>query len=156
MVDELIDENLGQWNEEKVKANFVPFDVHAICAIPIGRFSEDDWAWSLEKRGNFIVRSAYQAMVSEELVNGNPSSSGETSNMCWKKLWKLPVPPKVRAFWWRVINGFVPCRHNLKLRHMEQISHCKLCGAAKEMTFHALFECSWARTFWYEIKQPRQ
>jgi hypothetical protein len=61
----------------------------------------------------------------------------------------------VIAFWWRVINGFFPCPHNLKLRHMEQISHCKLFGATKEMTFHALFECSWTLRFGMKLNKQQ-
>jgi hypothetical protein len=36
---------------------------------------------------------------------------------------------------------------------MELIGFCKTCGAKKETTYHALFECSWARLFWQEIKK---
>jgi ribonuclease HI len=87
-------------------------------------------------------------LVAEQFDNDSPSSSGSSSSLCWKKVWKLQVPPKVRAFWWRVIKGFVQCRQTLKLRHMEQIGFCKTCGADEETTFHALFECTWARRFW--------
>jgi hypothetical protein len=82
MVRELIDENLCRWDLEKLEENFEPIDVKAICAIPIGRFSEDDWAWSLEKRDNFTVKSAYQVVAIEAQRNPNPSSTGETSNAC--------------------------------------------------------------------------
>jgi hypothetical protein len=92
-------------------------------------------------------------MASDQLRNDNVSPSGSSSSFSWKKLWKLAVPPKVRAFWWRVIKNFVPYRHNLQIRHMEQIGNCKICGADEETTFHALFECSWARAFWKNMQQ---
>jgi hypothetical protein len=153
MVHELIDSNLGCWDIDKLEENFAQVDVRAIGAIPIGRFSEDDWAWSLEKNGNFTVRSAYRLLITKRQDNLSPSSSDAAGSVCWKKLWKLPVPPKVRSFWWRVINNYVRCRFNLKERHMEDISFCKICGEEKETIYHALFECSWARAFWQELKQ---
>jgi hypothetical protein len=148
MVSELIDAESPSWIDEKLQANFELVDIAAIRAIPISNFSEDDWAWELEKSGHFTVRSTYKMLVAEQFDNDSPSSSGSSSSLCWKKVWKLQVPPKVRAFWWRVIKGFVPCRQTLKLRHMEQIGFCKTCGADEETTFHALFECTWARRFW--------
>jgi hypothetical protein len=35
---------------------------------------------------------------------------------------------------------------------MEKISFCKTYGAKEETTFHALFECTWARCFWQDLK----
>jgi hypothetical protein len=36
---------------------------------------------------------------------------------------------------------------------MEEIAHCKTCGAEEEPIFHALFECAWARQFWREVRE---
>jgi hypothetical protein len=36
---------------------------------------------------------------------------------------------------------------------MEEIAHCKTCGAEEESIFHALFECAWARQFWREVRE---
>ena len=113
MVSELIDQNLAGWDKEKLEDNFIPMDVAAISAIPLGRFYDDDWAWSHEKSGNFTVRSICKLLEAEQRFTDNPSSSGASLSSFWKKLWKIPVPLKVRAFWWRVINGFVPCRQIL-------------------------------------------
>jgi hypothetical protein len=43
-------------------------------------------------------------------LSAQPSGSDESQNYVWKKLWRLPVPPKVRCFWWRVMKKFVPTR----------------------------------------------
>jgi hypothetical protein len=45
----------ASWNTEKLEELFIPSDVSAIQAIPIGRFSEDFWSWTLESSGNFSV-----------------------------------------------------------------------------------------------------
>ena len=67
------------------------------------------------------------------------------------KLWRLPIPPKVHNFWWRVINKFVPTRGVLCDRHIEKLNFCEACGE-KETIFHALFRCTWATIFWAEIR----
>jgi hypothetical protein len=59
-VSDLIEADLVQWNIDKITANFYEPDISAICSIPIGRFTEDFWAWDLEKSGNFAVRSCYR------------------------------------------------------------------------------------------------
>ena len=86
------------------------------------------------------------------MLNGNPSSSSGFASIPWKKLWKLPIPPKVRNFWWRVIHKFVPCRGILKERHVEKIANCEDCGEV-ESIFHTFFKCTWALLFWEEIKR---
>ena len=48
MVDELIDKELMCWSEEKLEANFIDTDRQAIRRIPLGRFTEDEWAWTQE------------------------------------------------------------------------------------------------------------
>jgi ribonuclease HI len=153
LVHELIDEDSASWDMEKIEENFEPVDADAIRRIPIGRFTEDIWAWEPEKNGCFTVRSCYKILSSDAQEVASESSSGEHGNNCWKILWKLAVPPKVKSFWWRVINEYVPCRQILKKRHMELIAFCKTCGADEESIFHALFECTWARLFWEELKK---
>jgi hypothetical protein len=59
-----------------------------------------------EKSGIHSVRSAYKSFMdahqSEEARNNNGSStpSSENDGELWKRMWKLPVVPKVRVFWW--------------------------------------------------------
>ena len=97
------------------------------------------------------MRSAYRLLAVANRAQ-QPSGSGEASKLCLKKLWKLQVPPKVRSFWWRVINKFIPARKILHDRHMEQISFCETCGAQQESIYHAMFECTWAKLFWAELR----
>lgn len=98
----------------------------------------------------YSVRSVYKLTVA--LRNDiQSSSSGGLEFFFWKKLWRILVAPKVCNFWWRVIKGFVPSRAVLCARHIEQISFCEACGQ-EETIIHALFECTWAKLFWHEIK----
>jgi ribonuclease HI len=148
-VDELIDTEQMCWSEEKLEVNLIETNRRAVCQIPLGRFAEDEWGWTQEDNGVFSVRSAYRMLSSIQQATQPASTCSKT---CWKKLWKLLVPPKVRAFWWRVIKGFVPSRQVLNFRHVEKVGFCEACGKQEESIFHALFECTWARLFWSELK----
>jgi hypothetical protein len=57
-VSELLDQ-LGSWDEEALSANLIPMDARAFRCIPLGRTSEDFWASTGEKHGNYSVKSAY-------------------------------------------------------------------------------------------------
>jgi len=71
----------------------------------------------------------------------------------WKRIWGMCVPPKVRVFWWRVVNGFLPTRGVLHRRHIELIPTCEMCGAADESIKHVLMDCTVAKSFWREAKK---
>ena len=80
----------------------------------------------------------------------NVASTSE--NEVWKKIWRLKVPPKIRIFWWRVVQEFLPARQILYQRHVEPIANCDVCGAEEESIRHVLSECTVARAFWNQAK----
>ena len=81
------------------------------------------------------------------------TNSNHGADPIWQKLWKCKVPPKVRVFWWRVLNDYLPSRANLHRRHIDPLSTCDTCGAREETTFHALVECTYARRFWIRLRE---
>jgi hypothetical protein len=108
----------GSLDEGALVENLVPMDAAAVRCIPLGRITEDLWAWSGGKHGNYLVRSANRMLVEsanheEDHSQGRPSHSGAQNSSLWKKLWCWKAPSKVRVFWWRVSNKFVPSRFNL-------------------------------------------
>jgi hypothetical protein len=138
-VGELIDNEQMSWSEEKLEANLIETDRRAVRQIPLGRFAEDEWGWTQEEKGIFSVRSAYRLLSSAQYAT-QPASS--EAKLCWKRLWKLPVPPKIRSFWWRVTKGYIPVRQVLKSRHMEKFAFCESCGKQEETIMHGLFGCT--------------
>ena len=58
MVSDILND-IGQWNEELIRAVFFPVDANAILRIPLCPQEEDWWAWEPEKHGEFLVKSAY-------------------------------------------------------------------------------------------------
>nr|XP_020198524.1 uncharacterized protein LOC109784346 [Aegilops tauschii subsp. strangulata] len=61
---------------------------------------DDFWAWSLEKNGNFTVRSAYRMLADtkrrrEDWLEGNAGMSNyEAEAKSWTSLWSVQVPGK--------------------------------------------------------------
>ena len=106
-MEELLEPATGEWDCMKVRHNFIAADAEVILRIPVGKVMEDTWAWQPDKLGFFSVRSAYKSLIQHNRVH-TPGSSAGTELTVWEKLWRLAIPPKVRNFWWRVINKFVP------------------------------------------------
>jgi hypothetical protein len=126
-VSELIDHDTGSWKVDVVKSKFIAPEADAVLNIPLRRGGgEDFWAWSLERTGNYSVKSAYRALVfRNELLSLDEGMITETSTsekQLWTVLWKLNVMPKVRDYWWRVLRGILPVEATLKHRHISQTS----------------------------------
>jgi hypothetical protein len=47
---------------------------------------------------------------------------------------------------------FIPARGVLKNRHIENLAFCEACGKQEETIQDALFECTWAKIFWDELR----
>ncbi|KAL7185668.1 hypothetical protein ACSBR2_027592 [Camellia fascicularis] len=81
--------------------------------IPISSVDqEDSVVWHHTKNGNFEVGHQNGASTSVRLPD-----------KFWKLLWSLPVPPKVRNFWWKVCNKKLATKENL-FRHKCASSQC--------------------------------
>jgi ribonuclease HI len=146
------------WDEDALNLNLLPFDVEAAKRIPLGCAQADFWAWSRERHGVYSVRSAYRLLSEAEMQQrahalGASSHSVADNEPRWHQLWKQKVPPKVRVFWWRVMQDCIPCRANLHRRHVDPIANYGFCGASEETTYHALVECSLAQAFWRKLKE---
>ena len=99
LVGEFIDQSTLSWNVDKLNAFFLPIDVVTIRNIPLStRRQEDFWAWQMDRRGLFIVRSAYKMLVDtrdrrEAWLEGSGSHSDrESQQKQWKSPWKTQVP----------------------------------------------------------------
>lgn len=116
----------------------------------------DVMAWAHEKSGMYSVRSAYRLLkveMSRKVMKKTGGGATSTRGIWWKSLSKLKIPPKIRIFWWCVINGFLPCKAELKRRHLREEGHCDACGNTVEDLYHVLVNCPWARRFWSTVKE---
>ncbi|KAM0903185.1 hypothetical protein ACQ4PT_018813 [Festuca glaucescens] len=151
-VQELFVPGTRIWDESKVCASLCAIDAGEVLKIrPSVRLEEDVLAWALEKHGVYSVRSAYRLLKQEQTASAMDSSreagtSGD--NKVWSSTWKLNVPPKIRVFWWRVLNNSLPSKAELGRRHVIRECFCEVCGDPEELLFHVMFQCPIARRFW--------
>lgn len=99
------------------------------------------------------VRSAYCKLFEvqeQQRPDGRATSSDDRT---WKRIWGLSVPPKVRVFWWRVVNGFLSTKGELHQRHIERVPNCEVCEADEESIRHVMMECTIVKCFWAEVRK---
>jgi hypothetical protein len=101
------------WDENALNQNLTLLDAAAVCQIPLGRPSQDIWAWSGERHGLYTVKSRYHLLASasaqhHSYVQSKAAHSNHLNDPLWQKLWKSKVPPKIRVFWWHILNEYIP------------------------------------------------
>jgi hypothetical protein len=85
-------------------------------------------------------------------LQGSASTSTTGDEEKWRRVQKLDVLLRIRAFWWRVLLGILPDYATLTKRHVRVQSTCSVCKSAPATLVHALLECSHARQFWSAAK----
>ena len=76
-------------------------------------------------------------------LNGLPSAGFSEA---WKRFWKLPLPPKVLDFLWRLCSNCLPLRVRLHKKGVVLDTCCGLCDMEVEDASHLFFNCSFARS----------
>ncbi|WVZ92941.1 LOW QUALITY PROTEIN: hypothetical protein U9M48_038971, partial [Paspalum notatum var. saurae] len=121
-VAELIDPMTGQWDIELIKEIFWEEDVKKILAIPLRPNREDMLSWHYDTKGLFSVKSVYhdpEDSREREAVRqprGSSTCNGEDGTLKWNKVWRLPRPPKMKHFLWRLAHDSLPLRRNIMRR----------------------------------------
>ena len=114
-VSKLIDMENRCWNLHLLQQLFLPFEVEEIRSIPLSNsLPSDKQIWTGTSNGLFTVRSAYKLAMESYGISGGASSSNDNNLRCfWKKLWRLPVPHKVKHFLWHACRDILPTKANL-------------------------------------------
>jgi ribosomal protein L32 len=142
------------WKEETLTRYFYQFDVDEILKIKLPSGIEEDFvAWHYEKTGCFSVRSAYRLSIElRDLDSTGSSTRPDGERPVWKKLWKLPIPQKVKVFAWKLAHNGLANEGNKKARKIAVLSSCKLCGG-EETTHHVVIQCPHARNLRQAMRQ---
>ena len=119
LVEYFIDRETGGWDTSAVKNVFLPFEVEAILSIPISPSLPKDaliWAWT--KKGDFMVKSAYQVALKWLAEDRGREAGGEELNVrrkkeFWTAIWGLNCPNKVKMFMWRACKNILPTNYCL-------------------------------------------
>lgn len=85
-----------RWNESLIKEHFLEVDANAILAILIPqREVVDRIAWTGSNKGIYSAKIGYHFWY-----NLNHEATVASQSVGWKKVWNLPLPPKVKVFIW--------------------------------------------------------
>ena len=80
-------------------------------------------------------------------------SNAEKLKPLWKKIWKLPLPCKVRNFHWRACRNAILTMINLHRRCVVDSPVCTLCSQHDKDVLHSLWSCPSLTQVWNEDLQ---
>ncbi|XP_075650221.1 uncharacterized protein LOC142620796 [Castanea sativa] len=144
----------GTWKHELVKQLLLSHEAEVIGGIPLSANpQEDKQIWALTTTSLFSVRSAYWIAM-EGMSNGGSTtvSNDGSQRKCWKYLWSINLPHKVRHFAWRACRDILPTKENLKRRKVLVDSCCEACHLEAESSGHLFWHCSSAKEVWRATK----
>jgi ribonuclease HI len=155
-VKELLNPVSGTWDEELIGDVFWEEDVKYILATPTNPGHDDFLAWHFDQRGLFSVKSAYHVLDDEKhrlktRQKGECSSNGrepKQNGAIWRKLWKLPCPPKVCHFIWRLAHNSLAVKMNISRRGVRLDTRCPVCFRFDEDGGHCFLKCKMIRRCW--------
>ena len=104
----------------------------------------DEVYWNGSPSGGFTVSSTIQ-------IVRNSSNLDMVNNSRWKKIWRAPVPQRVRMFLWLASQDRLMHNVNRFVRKFTSDPRCYVCGEGEENTNHILRGCPAARIVWYSL-----
>lgn len=155
----LLDEDLGSWNEETVRAFFQEDIANEILMLPVGQHGEEDYVrWPHTRFGEYSVRSAYNLARSARFQSVHSASGrgmtsdGGAAEKCWKSIWSIKAPNKMKVVLWRLAHDCLPSGVQLHRRHVPTSDLCCFCGRTESIE-HSLLFCPFAYEVWSHVKQ---
>ncbi|XP_074301611.1 uncharacterized protein LOC141633012 [Silene latifolia] len=80
----------------------------------------DAWYWEAEKDGNYSVKTAYRLLAgADAAMEFGDMSEWEREKWLWNRLWKVPVWPRVKLFFWQLCSEALPTGINIAFRVRE-------------------------------------
>ncbi|CAL1356961.1 unnamed protein product [Linum trigynum] len=146
-VSSLIDQDSRTWRQDLLEIIFTPEERQAILAIPLSSNRDKDvLCWMDTKNGKYTVKSGYFfEQKREEEEAGNDISN--RVEFCWKKLWKVRMPGKLKTFIWKAAHDILPVGAKISRKVRNLGDECLNCGL-KETLKHCLVDCSWNSRIW--------
>ncbi|XP_074293374.1 uncharacterized protein LOC141620388 [Silene latifolia] len=149
-VAELMEEHGGGWRRDLLESLFLPFEQERIESIRLSEHRpRDEWFWNEEKDGIYSVKSAYRRMAGErEVLEMGGTSDWEKEKWLWNRIWKVPVWPRVKLFFWQLCSEALATRANIASRVRGESSFCSLCNSFFETSLHLFKDCVVAKRVW--------
>ncbi|KAH9786561.1 putative ribonuclease H protein [Citrus sinensis] len=138
----------GDWNWSAFEHLFPNSVLLQIASVmpPNHLLGVDKIFCQYEPRGNFTVRSAYEALCQ---LDSNDTGTA------WKLAWTWKGPQAVRIFLWQALHAKLKTKEELSRRHIPISIGCERCGAPIEDVIHVLRDCQCIRRFWLRLVPAR-
>ena len=144
-VGEMWDANIG-WKFDDF-ANFLPPEALKKIAAHVlveDKEAVDEIYWNGAPSGGFSLGSAMKIAQQGDVVE-------EHIDDTWKKIWKLPIPQRVRMFIWLGYQDRILTNSNRFIRHLTDDPRCFTCGEVEENTLHILRDCPAVAMVWRNL-----
>ena len=150
----LINQATRCWRREVIDHCFNAIEAEVIKTIPLSTHAQrDSLVWPFTPNGQYTVNSGYRFLAKESNEFQLPHQSVPHPPVCWKKLWKLNVPNKIKNFAWHSCREALLTKANLCRRKITVDAICDRCKVRTEDCSHALFFCSSVQEVWAADQQ---
>ena len=148
-VCDLIDEEGPSWIEERIVQEFLPYETKIILGIPLSAHRvPDNLIQAGTKSGRYITKSAYKMLSSSRDSTTPGSSNPSAQNTCWRRIWSLGVPNKIKHFICRACCESLPTKRNLFSRKVTRSATCDRCKEEIKDAIHALWGSQALKEVW--------
>ena len=149
-VEVMINQSTRRWREEIIDHCFNETEAEIIKSIPLSSYTQSDTlVWPFTPNGQYTMNSRYRFPFEENSTSQPTQQSSPHSLDCWKKLWKMDIPNKIKNFVWRSCRETLPTKADL---HRRKITADAVCDQWQTCS-HALFFCSDVQGVWAAIQQ---
>ncbi|CAL1361463.1 unnamed protein product [Linum trigynum] len=148
LVSDLICHTSHSWRKDLLLSLFTLESVDLILSIPLPTsVSTDRLIWHYSSSGLYTVKTGYHLLASEYDLH-HPPTVLPFDTRFWKFLWSIPVPPKLKFFFWRAVRGFLPLQIVLFTKTLVSDTICPICSREPESFSHFFFSCRVAQGPW--------
>ena len=107
---------------------------------PEENLGEDTITWLLTSSGEFTIKSACEAQVTQG-----------SDKRIFQQIWKTQAPQRVRSFLWLMASDALLTNENRTRRHLTHSAICSICGDHVETMLHVTRDCFVVRNTWMSI-----
>ncbi|XP_010473993.1 PREDICTED: uncharacterized protein LOC104753436 [Camelina sativa] len=105
MVNHLINPRIKEWHLPILQEFMDPADIQTIQSLPVSKsFKPDQLVWHYTQSGRYSVKSGYKVALAMKA----DIEFGPNCNNLKAQAWDLPVPPKIKHFFWQIASGSLP------------------------------------------------